>query len=380
MNKPPSREQVARALRAVDSNADPHVKPPQNRALPLTYFDELSEPPAKQWLIKGVIARGETSSWIGPPGGAKSSILTDIAVHVAGGRNWRGYKTKSASGVVYFALERAGLTKRRFAAYRRRDDLGNLPIAVAGELIDFMNPGCVNIILSTIEKAEQHFGCDAGLAIVDTYNKGIAAGGGDEDKARDQNIAHANIRRILERKNIHIAGIGHTGKDESRGERGSNARRADVDLLVQITGDGIKTAEIKKANDQPDGTLTGFTLEPYEFGVDDDGDPVRTFIVSEHVLAGAASGRQLTDHQKLGLAALTEALLSHGQDAPAEYGLPKGIKVVIAERWKTELLRRNVIDPSGTNPRARFGELRKNLAARNFIGVRDDFVWAVRPD
>ena len=51
----------------------------QNRALALTFFDELAETPPKPWLIKNVIARGETSSWIAPPGKGKSALLTDIA-------------------------------------------------------------------------------------------------------------------------------------------------------------------------------------------------------------------------------------------------------------------------------------------------------------
>jgi len=56
-----------------------------------------------------------------------------------------------------------------------------------------------------------------GLIVIDTYAKGIAANGGDEDKARDQNRAAANLRRVQSLVDIHIALVGHTGKDESRG-------------------------------------------------------------------------------------------------------------------------------------------------------------------
>lgn len=82
---------------------------------------------------------------------------------------------------------------------------------------------------------------------------------------------------MLDKANIHIATAGHTGKDVSRGERGSNAKLADVDLQVQIDGETIKTATVVKANDQPLGLLTGFQLEPYDFGLDEDGDPFRIF-------------------------------------------------------------------------------------------------------
>jgi RecA-family ATPase len=47
-----------------------------------------------------VIARGETSSWIAPPGKGKSALLADLAVHNAAGKNWRGYRTKGRAGVV----------------------------------------------------------------------------------------------------------------------------------------------------------------------------------------------------------------------------------------------------------------------------------------
>jgi hypothetical protein len=39
-------------------------------------------------------------------------------------------------------------------------------------------------------------------------------------------------------------------------ERGSNAKRADMDLQVQISGEETRTATIIKANDGPDGPLT----------------------------------------------------------------------------------------------------------------------------
>jgi hypothetical protein len=352
-----------------------------NLALPLIFFADLTDQPSpKPWLIKGVIARDETSSWIGPPGAGKSALLTDIAVHKGAGFDWRGFRTKGASGVVYFALERADLVRRRLIAHRQRDGHGDLPIAVASKIIDLLNPNCVGVILDTIHAAEDHFAHEVGLVIFDTYAKGIAAGGGDEDKAKDQNIVQANLRRIFDRGcHIHIAGIGHTGKDESRGERGSNARLADVDLQVQITGGPVKTATVRKANDQPEGPLTSFKLEPFEFGPDEDGDPFRTFILSPEGYASerGASRQKPTNRQLLALRALAEVTLSAGHDPPADYRLPPGVKVAQADTWQEELLRRNVIEKDTRNPRARFRELRNSLAARNLIGSRDDLVWAV---
>ena len=41
-----------------------------------------------------------------------------------------------------------------------------------------------------------------GLIVIDTYAKGIAAGGGDEDKAQHANIVAANLKMIHERLKI----------------------------------------------------------------------------------------------------------------------------------------------------------------------------------
>ena len=79
-----------------------------NRGIPFELPCDIGKA-AKPWVIKKVMALGEVSSWIGPPGGAKSALLTDAAIHVANGTDWRGYKIKQQRGAIYFALERVGL-------------------------------------------------------------------------------------------------------------------------------------------------------------------------------------------------------------------------------------------------------------------------------
>jgi hypothetical protein len=85
--------------------------PPAPIGIPLTFFDDVESFVEKNWLMKGVIAKGETSMWIAPPGKLKSALMTDMAVHLASGMDWRGYQSKEVCGVVYFALERADLVK-----------------------------------------------------------------------------------------------------------------------------------------------------------------------------------------------------------------------------------------------------------------------------
>jgi len=43
-----------------------------------------------------------------------------------------------------------------------------------------------------------------------------------------------------------------------------------------FSGGPIKAATVTKANDQPEGPLTSYKLEPFDFKPDEDGDPFRT--------------------------------------------------------------------------------------------------------
>jgi hypothetical protein len=354
-----------------------------SQAIKLTFFAECSATASKRWLVKGVVAFGETSSWIAPPGKGKSALQTDISVNIAAGMDWRGYRSKGPHGVVYFAFERGDLVKRRLTAYARRRNLKDLPIAVASQIIDLMHLNCVEVILATIHAAEQQFGLPVGYIVIDTFAKGIAAGGGDEDKARDQNKCLTNLRRLHERAELHVAIVGHTGKDETRGSRGSNAHPADVDLQVQISGDEIKLARVIKGNDQPEGELTTFKLESAELGVDEDGDPITTAILSDEVLDGqrqaSSSARRLPKAAQTALRALTEALAECGDPAPASSHIPAGVQTTTIERWRQYAYRRG-ISPS-PEPRARqlaFKRASEHLVGIEAVAIWDEHVWATR--
>ena len=229
----------------------------------------------KRWLFKGIMARGETSAWIAPPGGLKSALMAEATICAANGTDWHGRRNKGVAGVVYFALERAELVTRRLQAHRAQQNLGQLPIAIVSSTINLMSQRTVPAVLATIHEAEICFGLPTGLVIFDTFAKLIAAGGGDEDKAKDQGAVFANIQRIKEKLDVHVALVGHTGKDETRGARGSNAILGDADVMVKIAGDTVRTAAIIKANELPEGPLFSFTSELHEFGNGRTGTPCR---------------------------------------------------------------------------------------------------------
>jgi len=367
----------AEAEHDYDDEFGQQAKPP---GIPLDYYENFGTAVAKKPIIKGVINKGERSSWIGPPGSGKSALLANIATHVAEGHDWRDYRSKGRIGVVYFALERGQLAKRRLMAHALQTRKLNLPIAVASGIINLLNSGCVATIIDTIRTAEAHFGFPVGLIVIDTFNKGIAAGSGDEDKAKDQNTAAANLQQVQDAlTDVHIALIGHTGKDESRGARGSNAHLGDVDMMVQISAaDGVRTATITKNNDGAEGLLTRFKLEVVVLDQDEDGDDITTAIVSQDLLDAKKenSRAKLTKSQRRAMEMLERVIIDLGKPGPISSQYPTNIKVVTVEQWRDACFKGG-LSPAGTEASAdkAFRRAMKDLLALHRVGTWDGLVW-----
>lgn len=333
-------------------------------------FDEIRATAAKRHIIKGIFARGETSAWIAPPGGMKSALMAEAAVHVAAGDEWHGFRNKEACAVVYFALERADLVKRRLEAHKARMGLPNIPIVIVADTINLMKFETVAKVVATIREVEADYGRPVGLVIFDTFAKLIAAGGGDEDKAKDQGAVFANVQRVKNETDVHVALVGHTGKDETRGSRGSNAILGDVDLMVTISGDLIRTATVTKANDAPEGPLFSFKSIVHEFGLDEDGDPITVNIVSPEEVQAEAPRRtgKWTRGLRFVHEAITEAILSNGRDHRVSGSGPI-VKATTVQAARTIHNRRYVSDGDGDRNAAERQAWGRNFKAAQTAGL-----------
>jgi hypothetical protein len=265
----------------------------------------------KREIIRGLIAYEETGSLIAPPKMCKSAVGAELAVHMAGGLNYHGYRNLGAVGVVYFAMERQMLTKRRIIAHRRLLGLPkDIPLIVCADLIDLTSPGSDRVVIETLNAMSKDLGVTVGAGIFDTRAKLIAGAGGDENLAKDRGVINANMQRVRNETGIYSLFIGHTGKDPGRGERGSNAGLGDDDVQMTITKLGdIFNVEVTAANDMDEGHLFSFRSEPYVFGQRDDGTPDQVYIV------GAAPEQKATSHQEVRLTKNQQTLFAILYDA-----------------------------------------------------------------
>src|SRR5262249_53950012 len=147
----------------------------------------------------------------------------------------------------------------------------------------------------------------------------------------------ANLQRVQDLTGVHIALVGHTGKDQGRGARVSNAHEADVDMMVQVSvADEIRPATIPKINNGADGGLTRVQLHTIHPDQDEDGDEIATAIVSDERLDTAKenSRAKLTKSQRKAMEMLDRAIIDIGRPGPTSTEYPRGIRVVSVEQWR----------------------------------------------
>jgi hypothetical protein len=157
------------------------AEPPNGTALRFKTLKQISEGSSvRKWIIKDLSAEGEVTGTIAGPGLGKTSITVNKWAHVAAGKTeWRGMKTPKKRGVLYIALERHLQVERMLKAYIKKGLIKKEdPFSVVGEIVDLVNPNCVEAIANAIDDTAKATGIDTSVVVIDTRAKGVAAGGG----------------------------------------------------------------------------------------------------------------------------------------------------------------------------------------------------------
>ena len=116
-------------------------------------------PTTKDWLIKGVFARGESSAWIAPPGGMKSALLAEASICVGPGST--GTATATRAQWALSISRSSGRTSLGAACWPTSQRLG---LAAAADLVvgDMIDPRNAKRIAATIQEAETPWACQSG--------------------------------------------------------------------------------------------------------------------------------------------------------------------------------------------------------------------------
>lgn len=333
-----------------------------------------------RYLVKGWLDRGASSVLYAESNAGKTFFALDLAAHVAAGQDWHGHRVPSGekwSGPVLYIASEGGLgIRNRIEAMRReRPDLDTDNLILLPTGLDLCTSDDSQWLVEAIATMPRR----PSLIIIDTLARSM--GNGDENTAKDMGQFIRSIDQLRSETGAHVMVIHHSGKDASKGARGSGSLRAAVDTEIEIVRDGnIVMAEARKQRDMPCDGVFAFSLKPVFLGHDEDGDSVTSAVVTPCEPVTRKSKVKLTGTDKIGLQALSDALAHHGEIKRGDM-FPGNRQCVSLERWREFCDRHSLSSGEGdSSKRTAFHKLKNRLQDKEVVRIVDGFVWRVSDD
>jgi len=240
--------------------------------------------PPRSWIVRGWLPADALGAVYAPPGAGKSFYALSLSLELARGGYWL-QSLDRARRVLYVAAERATDLRDRAEAWQsfhgeaipdtwhllapRRAPQLTAPSQVEALELVIRDTGAEVVILDTYARMtlglEENSTKDTGPVLESLDRLRVATGGGL------------------------VLAVHHTGKDASRGLRGSSAFLGAVDFTVELSsgGAGIVKAQVAKSNAGPEPLPEHYKLEPVELPATPGASEVRSSAVIIHTGAPA---------------------------------------------------------------------------------------------
>lgn len=322
-------------------NAQPVPQPVQvdqtqqtKRRIDLVPWHDLQDVKVK-WLVKDMLPARSFSAIYGRSGAGKSFFAMYLAAMVASGREAFGCDVEQGD-VVYLALEGgAGLRRRRDALMQRYDLPDDLPVHFVKAQMNLRSSlDDLNALIEVIKER----GIKPAVIFVDTLARAYA--GGEENSSAEMMQFVSVMAALQDALDCTVCVVHHTGKDESRGMRGSSALLAAVDAELELTRisdddatEPVCTVKSTKQKDGMDGLSWSFRLDLMHVS---QLDPDATSLVV-HPLNEThepKKRKRASGNQKVLLDALQMAISEQGRAVGLDQ-IPAGQRVVSVDVWRT---------------------------------------------
>lgn len=195
------------------------------------------------WLVKGIAPSESFIGLYGLPGSTKSFVALDLALSIATGRDWLGSHTTAQGRVVYVNGEGQRGIRKRVRGWVQENGSTDQFHLIA-QAVAMPDPAQCDELIAVLSELPT----TPALIVLDTLARTF--GGGDENAQKDMNAYVAAIDRLKEETGASVLVVHHSGKDDSRGARGSSAFTGAVDTLIHCTREGDK---VRLANRAPFG-------------------------------------------------------------------------------------------------------------------------------
>ncbi|EIH6606362.1 TPA: AAA family ATPase [Escherichia coli] len=232
------------------------------------------------YVVKGIIPASSLCSIYGASGSYKSFLAGSWACHVSTGRHWGGRRV--AHGAVLYVVGEGGIgVPRRVRAWEvvhgeqvKNLYLVNRPIFPAA-------PFDVDEMVIAARQVERETGKPVRMIILDTLAR--CFGGNDENDSRDMGAFIRGCDELKRRTGATVLVVHHSGKDETKGARGSSAFRASLDAEYRIrredAGSEALVISCTKMKDAEELKEAAYDLRVVELFTDADGELITSLVV-----------------------------------------------------------------------------------------------------
>ena len=221
---------------------------------------ELENLPKINWLIKDILIDGGIATIYGESGSTKSFLAIDLAMHLAIGSEWFGLEVNRGIPIIYTALEGFRGVVKRIKGWCKKNDISPSNIFIDHDSLLLGEQGSVESFINYYKANNFH----RGMIIIDTFN--MACPNIEENSAKEMSGVITKAKLIAEKLNSTVLIIHHSGKDESRGMRGSSSLKASMDTIIYVKQDSNGNCEwsLEKSKDSECGVRYGYRLETIE--------------------------------------------------------------------------------------------------------------------
>jgi putative DNA primase/helicase len=241
---------------------------------------EFGERPPVSWLVKGILPATGIGSIYGPSGSGKSFLAVHLGCALASEKSFFGHRIRKNVPVVFIALEAEGGIPGRIRAWCLKNDR---PTPEGLRLLEITDGKPFRLDDADDMRA-------LGLQVLEDVGPGaavfidtlaMAAGSLDENSATDMSSAILGAKALQAACAGLVLLVHHTGKDSSKGMRGSSALNAAMDVVIEVTRNGdVRGWRLAKSKEGRDGITAAFTLCDVPLGKrDEDGDELTSVAV-----------------------------------------------------------------------------------------------------
>lgn len=262
-------------FKKVEAPAEPETSKPSS------WFRHGDAKGKVNWLYRNMLPSVGVGVLVAPSQAGKTFLAIELARSLATGSEFFRQEPKDMGGTlfVFAGTEGSGLALRLDALQEPE----RLPIS-ATTIGNLAEPKALQHLLEALKEEAAYILATHGVPVRLVVLETMAASGLliDENSNSEASRAMANLAQISRAMNALVLTSHHPAK-AGNGTRGASAIPASADYVIEIIRHeqaAVREVALTKARDAEQRRLGSFTLIPVDLGVDEDGEPVTSMVLS----------------------------------------------------------------------------------------------------